>query len=250
MPSDQPRLDRWRDRARDHRVLAPLLAAAAVVILVGAVIGAVQTIVDVGSDGTTTTPRTTTSPGTPVNVGDLGRDVNQRYAFSFAYPRAWSRRLTATASDPVNEDGATYVAPRAPGVQVAAWGSLGTLSSGTDAASRLRDELRLADENGDEVLEQGAYGLFWEPRAGASAAQRRRIPGYRLVVRFDDAETQALGDGGEDRHAPGGPRRHAAVPGADDGLRAVRRRVRPVGGVAVAAALRDGVTGAPTGRGL
>jgi hypothetical protein len=190
MASDQPRLDRWRDRARDHRVLAPLLAAAAVVILVGAVIGAVQTIVDVGSDGTKTTPRTTTSPGTPVDVGDLGRDVNQRYAFSFAYPRAWSRRLTATASDPVNEDGATYVAPRAPGVQVAAWGSLGTLGSGNDAASRLRDELRLADENGDEVLEQGAYGLFWEPRAGAPAAQRQRIPGHRLVVRFDDAETK------------------------------------------------------------
>jgi hypothetical protein len=190
MPSDQPRLDRWRDRARDHRVLAPLLAAAAVVILVGAVIGAVQTIVDVGSDATKTTPRTTTSPGTPVDVGDLGRDVNQRYAFSFAYPRAWSRRLTATASDPVNDDGATYVAPRAPGVQVAAWGSLGTLGSGRDAASRLRDELRLADENGDDVLEQGAYGLFWERRAGAPAAQRRRIPGYRLVVRFDDAETK------------------------------------------------------------
>ncbi len=188
MASEQPRLDRWRDRARDHRVLAPLLALAAAVVLLGTLVGAVQSIVSLKPDGRGSGAERPAHP--PVDVGALGRDVNQRFAFSFAHPLAWARRVSATASDPVNEDGATYVAPRAAGVQVAAWGSLATLASGTEAESRLRDELRLAREHGDDVLERGAYGLFWEPRAGAPPAERRRIPGYRLLVRFDDPESR------------------------------------------------------------
>ncbi len=111
--------------------------------------------------------------------GQLERESNPRFGFSFLHPLIWDRE------DPTNGDGNRFRHPTAPWIEMSAWGGYAVLSIDLNSwvdrtISAMRDEL------GFQLISRvssGGHIFDWEEdrRSRTLVGTRQQVEGYRAV---------------------------------------------------------------------
>jgi len=114
------------------------------------------------------------------NQEDLQREANQRFGFSFLYPKTWDRK------DPMNADGNTFVDPKNPEVRMLSWGSYAVVCPTLEelVSEILKDA---GDKLGYRLIcnvESGKHMITWDEREGTPVEVREQIEGRRLQYEY------------------------------------------------------------------
>ena len=110
--------------------------------------------------------------------GQLRRESNSRFGFSFAHPLVWDRQ------DPTNGDGNTYRHPLDSRIELRAWGGYAKISPDLHSWVDWTIE-RLQREDGFCLLARipsGRHLVDWEDGArGELVKSRQQVEGFRVV---------------------------------------------------------------------
>jgi hypothetical protein len=115
--------------------------------------------------------------------GQLRRESNPRFSFSFAHPSVWDRE------DPLNEDGSTYRHPQDSRIELRVWGGYAVVTP--DLHSWLDWTLEwLQRRDGFCLLAKIPSGLHlidWEDQGRSeSVTSRQQVEGYRIVYETEE----------------------------------------------------------------
>ena len=115
--------------------------------------------------------------------GQLRRESNPRFGFSFAHPSVWDRE------DPLNGDGNTYRHPQDSRIELRVWGGYAVVSP--DLHSWVDWTLEwLQRRNGFCLLAKIPSGLHlidWDDRGGNEPLEsRQQVEGYRIVYKTEE----------------------------------------------------------------
>jgi len=108
---------------------------------------------------------------------DLEKVVNQRFAFSFKYPKTWDRK------DPTNNDGFTFVNPMDPDTEISAWGAHVFEPGDTGIWDDYQEQL--PGYRPIEDVRKGMWLIDTKVVNGKSGTVRMELPGRRLKYEYD-----------------------------------------------------------------
>ena len=115
--------------------------------------------------------------------GQLRRESNARFGFSFVYPSIWDRQ------DPTNGDGNTYRHPQDSRIKLAAWGQYGVISPNLHSWVDWTIKC-LRGENCFRLITRvpaGGHLVDWKDRERNKAfASYQQVEGYRIVYKTEE----------------------------------------------------------------
>jgi hypothetical protein len=128
-------------------------------------------------------PQLVAPAGFEALYGQLERDSNPRFGFSFLHPKLWDR------ADPDNADGNTYRHPTNPRVEIRAWGGHAVVC--TDLSSWVAWTLETSRKKpGFSLLAEARAGgkvVDWDVRRQNTRVQStQQINGYRIVFQAEE----------------------------------------------------------------
>jgi hypothetical protein len=113
--------------------------------------------------------------------GDLARDGNQRFGFTFAYPKSWTR------TDPANADGNTYTAPTMGPTPAKFFVYGSNRAAGLDELSFVRERSR-----GKIIQQRDAGTHIWSfcDQNGQQTETQEQIPGKLAQYEYFDQQSK------------------------------------------------------------